>query len=173
MSLVRTFVLLQLGMTGLVWPLAPLGVQAQTVITPSPTPVPTARSVERDGRVVLSDEQAAQAADSGLVAPTADRQKLPLDIRVRIQRFEVVREAYLKEQALLRKRLTGAATEEERERIRNLIQDRRAAWLAQARKLREEAQDRLRDLQRLMPDRREILQNARDAAKDRRGIGER
>jgi hypothetical protein len=158
MSLVRSLLALLLGLAGLAVPGAVSTTLGQTSIT-------AATTVQRDGRVVLSDEQAAAA---GLA--TVDRQRLSPEIQDRIKRFEVVREAYLKEQALLRKRLSGAATEEERERVRVLIQSQRAAWLAQARKLREEAQDRLRELQKLMPDRREILQNARDAVKDRRGI---
>src|SRR6266545_4972238 len=76
---------------------------AQTSITP------TVRSVERDGKVVLSDQQ---ATDLG-VSPLADQQRLPPEIRERLRRFELIRETYLKEQASLRKRLTGAATDEE------------------------------------------------------------
>ena len=158
MSRVRSLLTLMLGLAGLAVPGLVSTALGQTSIT-------AATTVKRDGRVVLSDEQAA-----GVGLTTVDRQRLSPEIQDRIKRFEVVREAYLKEQALLRKRLSGAATEEERERVRVLIQTQRAAWLAQARQLREEAQDRLRELQKLMPDRREILQNARDAVKDRRGI---
>ena len=71
---------------------------------------------------------------------------MPLEIKERIRRFEIIREAYLQEQALLRKRLSGATTEEERERIRALIKQTRDAWLARARALREEARERLREL---------------------------
>lgn len=162
MSLLRSHLVFVLGLAGSV--LLAGTALGQASVTP------TIKPTDRDGRVILSDQQAADVGLNSLT--TVDRQKLPPEIRDRIKRFEVVREAYLKEQALLRKRLTGAATEEERDRIRALIQERRVAWLAEARKLREEAQDRLRELQRMMPDRREILQNARDAAKGRRGIGQ-
>jgi hypothetical protein len=128
----------------------------------------TVKPVERDGRVVVSDQQ---ATDLGLPALTTDAQRLPPEIKERLRKFEVIRETYLKEQASLRKRLTGAATDEERERIRAQIVEARAAWLSQARKLREEAQERLRDLQRLMPDRVEILKNAQEKVRERRGIG--
>jgi len=131
-------------------------------------PVSSVRLTEREGRVILSDQQ---ASDLGLTS--IDRQKLPLEIKERIRRFEIIREAYLQEQALLRKRLSGATTEEERERIRALIKQTRDAWLARARALREEARERLRELQVLVPSRSEILDAARENVRSvhkRKGI---
>src|SRR5262245_4770681 len=120
--------LLRAGLAGLGL-LLPAWASAQDAVGTTPT----VRSAERDGRIVLSDQQ---ATENGLSLTTTDRQLLPPEIKERIRRFELIRDNYLKEQALLRKKLTGAATEEERERIRALIQDTRNAWLTQARKLR-------------------------------------
>jgi len=125
---------------------------------------PTVKTADRDGRIVLSEQQ---ATDSGL-SPTAnlDRQRLPPEIKERIRRFEIIRDRYLREQAQLRKKLTGAATEEERERIRALIQDSRVAWINQSTKLREEAKERLRELPRLLPNMPEVLDEARRNARE-------
>jgi hypothetical protein len=125
---------------------------------------PTVKTADRDGRIILSEQQ---ATDSGL-SPTAnlDRQRLPPEIKERIRRFEIIRDRYLREQAQLRKKLTGAATEEERERIRALIQDSRVAWINQSTKLREEAKERLRELPRLLPNMPEVLDEARRNARE-------
>ena len=147
---------------GLGWP-ALDGLGQTNVSIPS-------QPITRVGRVVLSEQQ---AVDIGLPLAPEDRQGLPLEIRERIRRFEAIREAYLTEQELLRKRLTGAATEEERDRIRALIKQSRDAWLARARTLREEARERLRELQTLLPSRSEILDAARERVREthkRRGI---
>lgn len=136
----------------------------QAVTPVDTTPTATTKTAERDGRIVLSDQQ---ATESGLNASTTlDRQRLSPEIKERIRRFEIIRDNYLKEQASLRKKLTGAATEEERERIRFLIQDRRNAWINQARRLREEAQERLRELPRLLPSMPEVLDEAKRNARD-------
>jgi hypothetical protein len=131
------------------------GQTGQTDVTP------TLKTPERDGRVILSDQQ---AAENNLLS--IDRQKLPLEIKERLRRFEVVREAYLKEQDLLRRRLTGAVSEEERDRIRALIKASQEAWLARARALREEARERIQELKALTPSRSEVLNDALDKARD-------
>ena len=94
---------------------------AQTSASPASTSVdiaPTATS-DRIGRVVISDKQ---LADEGIL-PTAnslDFRRLPPEIRERIQRFEINREAYLKRQQELNQRLRGAATDEERPAVTTL-----------------------------------------------------
>jgi hypothetical protein len=153
---------LMMGLMVLAWPAV-----SQTTVTPAPAPA--VKVVEREGRVIVSDQQALEAGP--LSSAVLERQKLSPEVKDRLRRFDAVRDAYLKEQAQLRKKLTGAATEEERERIRSMIQDRNSDWLAQSKRLREEAQSRLRDLQRTMPDRKEILmENVRDAIRNRKGI---
>jgi hypothetical protein len=141
-------------LAGLVLPMSGL---AQTNLTTSPKPI------EREGRIVVSDEQ---ALDLGLSPKPIDRQRLSPDIRARIVRFEAIRDAYRKEQDELRAKELGAATEAEREKIRALIKERRDAWLARSRALREETRDRLRELRSQLPTRSEVLDAARESARD-------
>jgi len=141
----------------LAWLVLPLSGLSQTNITTTPKPI------ERDGRIVVSDQQ---ALDFGLPTTSIDRQKLPLDIKARLIRFEAIREAYRKEQDELRAKEKGASTEAEREKIRLLIKERRDAWLARSRALREETKDRLRELRSQLPSRSEVLDAARESARD-------
>jgi hypothetical protein len=123
----------------------------------------TTKTVERDGRIVVSDQQ---ALDVGIPSNSIDRQKLAPDIKERIRRFEAIREAYRKEQDALFAKEKGASTEAERERVRALIKERREAWLARSRALREEARDRLRELRTQLPSRSEVLDAARESVRD-------
>ena len=96
----------------------------------------------------------------------AEQQRLPQDIRERLQQFERVREAYLTEQRELQRRLRGA-TDADRDRIREQIRERRAAWLEQFRTFRQEARERLTELRDALPSHREALDAARDAARQK------
>ncbi|MBK7999172.1 MAG: hypothetical protein IPK15_10785 [Verrucomicrobia bacterium] len=124
---------------------------------------PTIKPIERDGRVVLSEKQ---ADELGLLPTTADRQKLPLAIKERLLRFEVSREAYLKEQEQMKKRLLGATTEAERDRIRASMREQRDAWLRRAKAMREEARERARELRTQLPSMNEVIENARENARE-------
>lgn len=124
---------------------------------------PTIRTVDRDGRVVLSEKQ---ADELGLTPSLADRQKLPAAIKERLLKFEASREAYLKEQELMKKRLLGATTEAERERIRAALRDQRDAWLRRAKTMREEARERARELRARLPSMNEVIENARENARE-------
>ncbi len=111
--------------------------------------------------------------DGNLASPTTtarpervEQQRLPQDVRDRLQQFEKVREAYLAEQRELQRRLRGA-TDADRERIRELIRERRAAWLEQFRTFRQEARERLTELRDTLPSHREALDAARDAARQK------
>lgn len=119
---------------------------------------------DRVGQVIASDEKL--TADGFELRPTLDSRKLSPEIRERVRRFELVREAYIKEQEELRKRLRGAATEAERDNVRELIRQARLDWLERARQLREETLRRIRELPTVMPDMREVISNARDSARD-------
>lgn len=95
-----------------------------------------------------------------------EQQRLPQDIRDRLQQFERVREAYLTEQRELQRRLRGA-TDADRDQIRELIRERRAAWLEQFRTFRQEARERLAELRDALPNHREALDAARDTARQK------
>lgn len=132
---------------------------------------PTAKTTEREGRIVVSDQQATDLGINIGVSPTTvDRQNLSEAVKVRLQRFELSRDTYLREQEQLKKRFSGAATEAERERVRALIRDRREAWLRRMRELRAQSKDRILELRRQLPSKGEVLdaarENAREAIKD-------
>jgi hypothetical protein len=129
----------------------------QTNLTPALQPA------EREGRIVVSDRQ---GDNLGLGPAAIDRQKLPVAIKERIQQFEASREAYLREQEAMKKRLLGASTEEERERVRLLMRDQREAWLRRAKAMREEARERVRELRTQLPSMNEVIENARENARD-------
>jgi hypothetical protein len=141
---------------------------AQTSASPASTSVDVAPSATSDriGRVVISEKQ---LADDGYLLPTANAlefRRLAPEIRERIQRFEVNREAYLKRQQELNQRLRGAATDEERQRVRDQISKARDAWLDRVKDSRQELKDRLNEIRR---ERLSIMRERLDAAgKDRK-----
>jgi hypothetical protein len=142
-----------------------IAVAARGQTTTNPAPAATA---ERDGRVLPSGTFRAPES----MAPTAARperpeqQRLPQDLRDRLASFEKVREAYLTEQRELLRKLRGA-TDEDRDRIRELIKSRREAWLEQARRFREEAKERMAELRDALPSHKEALEAARDNAREK------
>src|SRR5687768_15986416 len=88
--------------------LLPVVALAQTSPSPGDTNLtPTAKPLERDGRIVVSDQQ---ALDFGVPTTSIERQKLPPDIKARLARFEAIRDAYRKEQDDLRAKERGAVT---------------------------------------------------------------
>ena len=123
---------------------------AQTSASPASTSIDVTPTVTSDriGRVVISDKQ---LADDGYILPTANSlefRRLPPEIRQRIQRFEIIRDAYLKREQELNQKLRGAATDEERQRVRDLISKARDAWLERAKDSRRELKDRLNEIRR-------------------------
>jgi hypothetical protein len=129
------------------------------------------KPAQRQGRIVVSDQQATDLGlNVGITPTTVDRRNLSEAVKLRLERFELSREAYLREQEQLKKRLNGAATEAERERVRALIRDRRDDWLRRMRELRAQSKDRILELRRQLPSKGEVLdaarQNAREAIQD-------
>jgi len=122
---------------------------------------------DRDGRIVLSEQQATDIGINlgpGLTA--VDRQNLSDAVRERLRRFELSRDAYQREQEQLKKRLNGAATEAERERVRALIKDKRDAWLRRSVEVRTQAKERIAELRRQLPSKKEVLDAAKENARD-------
>ena len=134
---------------------------SQTSITPA------VKTTDRDGRIVLSEQQAIANGINLGASPTADRQNLTPAVRERLQRFELSRDAYQREEALLQKRLNGAATEAERERVRVLIKDKRDAWLRRSLEVRTQAKDRIAEMRRQLPSKKEVLDAAKENARDK------
>src|SRR5260221_1025893 len=99
-----------------------------------------------------------------------DLKNAPAPVKQLILSFDATRDKFLAEQAELRRKLKGA-TEEQREKIREQLQDNRAAFLAELKTFR---QDLRKDLQSLKgeishQEFRRILDAARDAARERHG----
>src|SRR6185295_1741948 len=117
---------------------------------------------DRTGRVLQAP--AGETVTPSPLTTRPDRPERPAlsqDIKDRLQRFEQLREEYLREQRDLKRRLQGA-TDEDREKIRQLLQERREAWLEKLRTLREEARERLADLKAALPQHQEVLDAARE-----------
>lgn len=131
---------------------------------PAPTPAP-AKPDDRVGRVIVSEPQA-QAAG---LKTTSDRQKLTDEVKERLARFEREREAYLRRLEELRKRLDGATSDAERQRIRDQLKSFHDAWQERTRQIREELKDRVTTVRGQMPSRQEVLDNAREKARDLSG----
>jgi len=128
---------------------------------------PTVKTTEREGRIVVSDQQATDLGINLNPGPaTVDRQNLTPAVKERVQRFEFSRDAYLREQEILKKRLSGAATEAERERVRAMIKDKRQDWLSRMRELRAQSKDRIAELRRQLPSKGEVLDAARENARE-------
>jgi F0F1-type ATP synthase epsilon subunit len=128
---------------------------------------PTVKTTEREGRIVVSDQQATDLGINIGPGPAAvDRQNLTPAVKERVQRFELSRDAYQREQEQLKKRLNGAATEAERERVRALIKDQREAWLRRMRELHAQSKDRIAELRRQLPSKGEVLDAARENARE-------
>jgi hypothetical protein len=83
----------------------------------------------------------------------------------RFTSFEKAREDYLKKIEALEKAARGA-TEADRAKIRERINELRRELLERARAIREEANDRRRELLDRLPKHREVLDEARDNARD-------
>ena len=136
---------------------SPAQAQAPAQVSPVVPATP-----DRVGRVIISDPQAAAIGAN----TTLDRQRLSTEVRDRLARFEKIRDAYLHEQEELRRRLRGATTDADRERIREQIKQSIEAWRERSRNLREELKDRLATLREQMPTRAEVLDNARESLRD-------
>ena len=146
------------------------GLLEAVVLAQTTTNPPVVIDSSRLGRVLQTP--VSSAVDASPITSAVNRperveqQRLPQDIRDRLQQFERVREAYLTEQRELQRRLRGA-TDADRDQIRELIRERRAAWLEQFRTFRQEARERLTELRDALPSHREALDAARDTARQK------
>ena len=125
---------------------------------------------DRVGRVILPDHVQFDSPGS-LAANTRPsrpdlRPELAPEIKSRIVRFEKFRETYLARQQELLRKLNGAASDEERARVRAQLQGLRDEWLEKARAFKEDARARMRELQSEFPKYREALMDAKEGALD-------
>jgi len=110
---------------------------------------PTVRNSTTTSRVISSPEVKENISltptDSTRPTDLSARTSLSTDLKTRLREFERAREAYLQKQRELERRLKGA-TDAERDKLREQIRDRRAAWLEQHRQFTEEQRQRVRDV---------------------------
>jgi len=133
---------------------------AQTNLTPQKTE-------DRTGRIVVSDQQATvEGANVSALPDRLERQRLPTEIKDRLRRFELARDRYVKEEQALLKRLRGAATDEERDRVRAQLEKQRQDLLDRAKNLREDVSKRIEDIRGRLRPMSEVLDDARQNARD-------
>ncbi len=132
---------------------------------------------DRVGRIILPDPAALNspvASPSTGVRPSrSERPDFPPELKQRLRSFESLREMYLARQEELVKKLRGASTDQDRDRLRAQLQVLRDEWLDNARAFKEETRTRIEELKgELSPKYKEALdaakQNALDAAKSAR-----
>jgi septal ring factor EnvC (AmiA/AmiB activator) len=138
------------------------------------TPPPIVRAPPNEAEVVLpgsSTITSLQDAVNPSQHARPERLAIPAEVRQRLIEFERVREAYLARQKDLLRRLRGA-TDSDRQKIREQLREQRDTWLEQARQFRDLAQRRVEELKLELPSHQELLdrarERAREAAKDAR-----
>ena len=131
------------------------------------TNVSSTSTVKREGEAVLPEKLTATDAstDANLRPDRLERDRLSPEVRKRLERFKVDARNYLNKEQELKKQLEGA-NDKDRAAIREKLRQRRDQWQEQSRELRKEFQDRQRELQDKLPDYREVLDSARNAALD-------
>lgn len=132
------------------------------------------------GRALLADDST--TPPPVVVPPDRDDRDLirdlknaPDSVKTLIMNFDQVRDDYLKDQQALLAKLKGA-TKEQREKIREQLQDNRLAFLAELKTFRQDLRKDLKALKDKISHAEflRILDAARDAAKDHprhRGTG--
>jgi len=148
----------QLSLVGLLVCLTSPGVIAQTNVTSS-------TQLSRDGTTVLPEKLTVtdDSTTSSLRPARVERQKLPPEVLARIERFKREARIYLNQQEDLKKKLQGV-NDKERAEIRDKLKSLRDQWLEQAREFRKELRERQRELVDKLPDYREVIESARNAA---------
>jgi hypothetical protein len=96
------------------------------------------------------------------------RGTLPDDVKKLLEDFKSARDQYLERQKELLK-VAKDGTEADREKLREQVQELRKDFLDRQRTIREEVKRRLEELRRELPNRQEIIDAAKEKAKDRRG----
>jgi hypothetical protein len=118
-------------------------VTAQSLETTADTLVDVSTSL-RDGRIVTTEEvERAIKLEPDPLRPVErpEYTKISPEVRQKLIEFQKTRERYLQEQQRLIKEFKGAS-EDERDRIRDLIRNKRERWLDQSRRIREDARER-------------------------------
>jgi hypothetical protein len=86
------------------------------------------------------------AQDPNKHDPTRDLKGVPDNVKTLIVNFDQTRDKYLKQQRLLLTKLHNATTSEERQQIRDLLQENRKDFLTDLKTFRDDLKDDLKDL---------------------------
>ena len=148
----------QLSLVAAVMCLSAVAALAQTNVTSATQP-------SRDGTAVLPEKLTTtdDSTMSNLRPTRTERQKLPPEVLARIERFKREARIYLTKQEDLKKKLQGV-NDTERAEVRDKLKLLRDQWLDQAREFRKELRERQRELVDKLPDYREVIESARNAA---------
>ncbi len=146
------------GLLGVLLTLSQVAAWGQTNIS-------TSSGVKREGQVVSPEKLTVTDTTpaTSLRPARAERQQLPAVVEDRVQHFRTEARAYLVQQEQLKKKLAGA-NDKERAAIREQIKQLRSQWLEQAREMRKEFRQRQQELMEKLPDYREVIDSARNAA---------
>jgi hypothetical protein len=104
---------------------------------------------DRVARIILPDPAALNspiASVPGGRPARSERPEFPAELKLRLRSFESLREVYLARQEELRKKWRGAATDQDRERLRAQLLGLRDEWRDKALAFKEETRTRLDEL---------------------------
>ncbi len=104
---------------------------------------------DRVARIILPDPAALNSSAGSVPGgrpSRLERPEFPAELKLRLRSFESLREVYLARQEEFRKKLRGAATDQDRERIRAQLLVLREEWLDKARAFKEETRTRLEEI---------------------------
>jgi len=130
--------------------------RSQTGITPT-TPK------DRVGRVITPNPPKGNLdpmTQTGTRPVLQERNAVSPEVQNKLLTFRSQADAYVRQQDELRKQLIGAATDAERERVREQMRTIRDKWLDIQRQVREDAKERASELMQQVPNRREVLREA-------------
>ena len=131
------------------------------------TNLDSASQPKRDGVVVSPEKLTVNDASptANLRPSRVERQKLPPEVQQRIDRFRHEARIYLNQQEQLKKQLEGA-NDQERAIIREKLKALREQWLEKSREMRKQLRERQQELMDKLPDYREVIESARNAAQE-------
>ncbi len=104
---------------------------------------------DRVARIILPDPASLNSSTANVPGgrpSRSERPEFPAELKLRLRSFESLREVYLARQEEFRKKLRGAATDQDRERIRAQLLVLREEWLDKARAFKEETRTRLEEI---------------------------
>ncbi|MFN0067421.1 MAG: hypothetical protein ACKVYV_07260 [Limisphaerales bacterium] len=119
---------------------------------------------EPDRELAVVQERVIDLPDAG----AGRRAVLPEDVKRLLSEFQKAREAFDQKRAELVQQTKGA-TDADRAKFREQFQELRRQFIEQQKMLREEVRRRIEELKRELPLRQELIDAAKEKARERRG----